>query len=203
MFAMHAAVNGLPRAVATPGFSGYVRLMLLHSRLGPLPAAAAVSLVLLTAGCAGGNMMPPPAYSAEKFSPDAPFELRLATGPLAACRYGQRALLSQGYQVNGSDTDTVRGTKYFQPQSKYQMQLDITLVCLPGADGTVIYASAMQTRYELKTSASNTGLSVAGVGSVSLPWSTEKEAMVKVGEETVADPEFYGRFFELLKRLAE
>lgn len=166
----------------------------------PLPAAV-LGLALLAAGCAGN--VPPPAYTAEKFAADSPFELRLAAGPLAACRYGQRALLSQGYQVHGSDTQTIRGTKYFQPEAKYQMQLDISLVCLPGADGTVIYASAVQTRYELKTSASNTGLSVAGVGSVTLPWSTEKEAMVKVGEETVVDPEFYGRLFELLRRLAE
>lgn len=177
--------------------------MLLHSRLGPPPRAVALGLALLTAGCMNAPSMPLPAYSAEKFSPDAPFELRLATGPLAACRYGQRALLSQGYQVNGTDTEAIRGTKYFQPEPKYQMQLDITLVCLPATGGTVVYASAVQTRYELKTSASNTGLSVAGVGSVNLPWSTEKEAMVKVGEETVTDPEFYSRLFELLKRLAE
>jgi hypothetical protein len=177
--------------------------MRLDSRFGPRLRAGAffLGLALLTAGCAGNG--PQSAYSAEKFASDSPFELRLATGPLAACRYGQRALLSQGYKVDGSDTQTIRGTKYFQPQAKYQMQLDITLVCLPGTEGTVIYASAVQTRYELKTSASNTGLSVAGVGSVTLPWSSEKEAMIKVGEETVVDPEFYGRLFELLRRLAE
>lgn len=163
--------------------------------------SAALGLVLLVAACS--SKAPKPAYSAEKFSPDSPFELRLAVGPLAACHYGQRALLSQGYQVNGSDAQSIRGTKYFQPKADHQMQLDITLVCLPSADGTVIYASAIQTRYEVKASASNTGVSVAGIGSVNLPWSEGKEALVKVGEETVVDQDFYNRLFELLKRFAE
>lgn len=167
----------------------------------PLLRASALSLVLLAAGCASST--PKPAYTAEQFSPDSPFELHLAAGPLTACRYGQRALLSQGYQVNSNDAQAIRGTKYFQPKAEHQMQLDITLVCLPAADGTVIYASAIQTRYEIKASASNTGVSVAGIGSVNLPWSEGKEALVKVGEETVVDPDFYARLFDLLKRFAE
>lgn len=167
----------------------------------PFLHASALSLVLLTAACASST--PKPAYTAEKFSPDSPFELQLATGPLTACRYGQRALLSQGYQVDSSDVQTIRGTKYFQPKADHQMKLDITLVCLPGADGTTIYASAIQARFEIKASASNTGVSVAGIGSVNLPWSEGKEALVKVGEETVVDPDFYNRLFDLLKRFAE
>jgi hypothetical protein len=178
-------------------FSAAMCLIQLHRRL------AILALAGLSVACSTAGNSPKPAYTAEKFSSDSPFELHIAAGPLTACRYGQRALLSQGYQVNGGDAETIRGTKYFQPKADHQMQLDITLVCLPGADGTVIYASAIQTRYELKTSASNTGVSVAGIGSVSLPWSEGKEAMVKVGEETVTDPDFYGRLFELLKRIAE
>lgn len=175
----------------------------MHTRTSSaaLARAGLLGLALWLAACS--NKAPKPAYTGEKFSPDSPFALHLSVGPLAACQFGQRALLSQGYQVNNSDAQSIRGTKYFQPKADHQMQLDITLVCLPGSEGATIYASAVQTRYEIKASASNTAVSVAGIGSVNLPWTEGKEALVKVGEETVADPDFYTRLFELLKRFAE
>lgn len=66
-----------------------------------------------------------------------------------------------------------------------------------------LFANALHTRYELKSSGSSTGLSVAGIGSVSVPWPTDKSTLVKVSEETVADPEFYRRLFVLIENLHE
>ncbi|MPN41927.1 hypothetical protein SDC9_189482 [bioreactor metagenome] len=68
---------------------------------------------------------------------------------------------------------------------------------------TTIYANALQTRYELKAGGSSTGLSVTGLGSISVPWPTDKNSLVKVGEETIADAEFYRRLFVLIENLAE
>lgn len=161
-----------------------------------------VTCLSLPAACGSSNP-PRPAYKAESFSPDSPFQQRLAGGPIAACDFGRRALLSQGYQLDDIQNEAVNGIKYFQPENGLQMRLEIKLVCLPDGESTVVYASAVQTRYELKTSSNSSGLSVSGVGSISLPWTEGKEALVKVAEETVADPDFYGRFFELLKTFAE
>lgn len=167
------------------------------------PAAfALLAASLLLAACTPQNP-PKPAYLAERFSANSPFQHQLAMGELAACHLGQRALLSQGYQIDHSSADNIRGTKYFQPDASHQMRLEITLVCMPAPSGAVIYASALQTRYEIKTSPKTTGLSVTGLGSINLPWAEGKEALVKVGEETVADPDFYERFFELLKTHTE
>ena len=83
------------------------------------------------------------------------------------------------------------------------VQLRITLTCMSTGRDTTIYASAQQTRYELKAGGSSTGLSVAGLGSISVPWPTDKNALVKVGEETIADAEFYRRLFVLIENLAE
>lgn len=143
------------------------------------------------------------AYQDERFATRSPFQRHFAMGPIAACHLGQRALLSQAYQIENGSAENIRGTKYFRSLNDQQMRLEITLVCLPDEAGTVMYASAVQTRFELKASASNTGLSVAGIGSISLPWAADKEALIKVGEETVTDPDFYNRFFELLKHLIE
>lgn len=154
---------------------------------------------LVAAGCASP---PPPAYRNESFSSESsPFEYWSTRNPAAACELGKRALLSQGYQVDDSKPQNIRGEKLFQPQPDYGMKITISLVCLPSNLGAVIYANAQQVRYELKSRGSSAGLSLVGVGSISLPWAADKEVLTKVGEETIADPDFYRRFFALLESL--
>ncbi len=178
---------------------------MLPHRPARIPARLAAGLLcVLLAACASPPKAPQPAYQVESFTPYSPFQHEMSLKPETACRLGQRALLSQGYLLESVAEQNLRASKYFQPESNHQMRLEITLVCLPVGAGTIIYASAVQTRYELKSTAANTGLSVAGVGSISLPWGADsKEAMVKVGEETVADPDFYSRLFDLIRRLAD
>lgn len=153
---------------------------------------------VLLAAC---RSTPPSAYQAETFTAESPFVNWSTREPAGACEIAKRALLSQGYQVDSTDPVRIRGDKHFQPRPDHAMTLSITLVCLPSNVGAAIYANALQTRYELKSSASNTGVSVAGVGSISLPWAADKEAMVKVGEETISDPDFYRRLFALIETL--
>lgn len=132
---------------------------------------------------------------------ESPFVTWVSQGPAGACELGRRALLSQGYQVEAGKAATVRGEKFFLPTRDYAMTLTITLVCLPSSLGAAIYANALETRYERKSSNTSTGVSVAGVGSISVPWAADKEALVKVGEETIADPDFYQRLFTLIESL--
>ena len=140
-------------------------------------------------------------YQAEVFSQETPFQHYSSREPDGACEIGKRALLSHGYQIEGSQARTVRGEKYFQPTSEQVTKLTITLVCLPSSLGAVIYASAMETNFELKSRGSSAGVSVSGFGSLSLPWVADKDTLVKVGEVTITAPEFYQRLFELIKTL--
>jgi hypothetical protein len=156
---------------------------------------------LLASLLLGACAKPAPAYRAEQFTAASPFEYRTPLNPQESCNVAQRALLSQGYQVDDQKPQTVRGRKLFQPEPGHHMELNITLVCLPIQAGAVVYANALQTRYELKSSSSSAGVSVAGMGSISLPWLSEKESLMKVGEETVADPDFYRRLFELIESI--
>ena len=151
----------------------------------------------------GACAKPKPAYRGEQFGAASPFEHRMPVEPVEACSVAQRALLSQGYQVDDQKPQAIRGRKLFEPQSGTLMELNITVVCLPIPAGAVLYANALQTRYELKTSSSSAGVSVAGLGSISLPWISDKESLVKVGEETVADPEFYQRLYQLVDSMAD
>ncbi|WP_234086363.1 DUF2242 domain-containing protein [Azonexus sp. R2A61] len=163
-----------------------------------LPVACLAAVLL--AGCAG---KPAPAWRNEQFDADSPFQFHSDLPPLMLCELGKRALLSQGYEVDSSAPQSIRGAKHFQPESEYLVQLRLTLVCMPGKEDSMIYANALQTRYELKSSGSSTGLSVTGFGSISLPWPTDKSSLVKVGEETVTDPEFYRRLFTLIDTLQQ
>lgn len=159
----------------------------------------ALALVLLAA-CGSA---PAPAYRAEHFQAETPYQFQSELPPLILCELGRRALLSQAYEVDASAPQNIRGTKFFQPQPDHQVQLRITLVCLPTGRNSTIYANALQIRHELKSGGSSSGLSVAGFGSLSVPWPTDKSALVKVGEETVADPAFYERLFLLIDSMAE
>lgn len=139
-------------------------------------------------------------YDEESFVRDTPFEYYSSRTPEGACEVGKRALLSQGYQIDDAKPLAIKGEKYFKPFADQATRLTISLVCLPSSLGAVIYANAMETHFQLKAQASG-GLSVAGVGSLSLPWFMDKDTLVKLGEETVTAPDFYKRLFELIKTI--
>lgn len=155
----------------------------------------ALAGALVLCACAA----PPQVYMAETFSQTTPYQHDSPLSAAATCEAGRRALLSQGYQVTEKGQDRIEGAKAFQPGAGQHMTLDIALVCLPANGGASIYASAKQTRYELKATSSSAGVSLAGLGAISLPWSANNENLVKVGEETVSDADFYERLFSLVE----
>lgn len=163
------------------------------------------SIVLtILAGLMLGACISPKAtrvYQTETFPSDTPFQYYSSREPDGACEIAKRALLSQGYQVDDARPLNIRGEKYFRPRPDDATRLTITLVCLPSNLGTVIYANGLETQYEMKSKGNSAGVSVAAIGSVSLPWTIDKDTLVKVGEETVTAPEFYQRLFELIKGL--
>jgi hypothetical protein len=161
-----------------------------------------LAVILLSATVvACGSMKQSRSYQTETFSSESPFEYYSSREPDAACEIVKRALLSQGYQIDDTRQGTIRGEKYFRPTPEDADRLSITMVCLPSALGSVIYASALETRYEMKAKGTSAGVSVAALGSISLPWSIDKDTLVKVGEETITTPYFYERLFDLIKTL--
>lgn len=141
---------------------------------------------------------PAPVHVVERFDPQSPYLHFFRATREASCEAGQRALLSQGYVVDQPRPDVLQGTKFFQPDAEHSTTLQVTLVCTTAGGGAVIYANAREQRYALKAGGNSAGLSVAGLGSISLPWGMSNENLVKVGEVTVSDPDFYSRFFSLI-----
>ena len=108
-----------------------------------------------------------------------------------------------GYLIGTATKDLVEGRKSFQPEPESHLQMEIRIVCAPDTpDGKVSlgFVTALQDVYALKKSNNSASLGVGALGSVSLPFSSSNDAMIKVASKTIASDIFYDRFFDLVKR---
>lgn len=162
----------------------------------------------LLAGCAHIPDTMPGLDRNLQFSPNdfdtAGMHTRHMAAPQAStCEAARRALLSQGYMVHVASSDTVAGRKYYQPHTDVHYVVEMRVVCASEGQGDVrtsAFASALQDRYVIKKINNSASLGVGGIGSVSLPVTAIDDTLVKVGSETIADPQFYERFFQLFEQ---
>ncbi|RBA24743.1 DUF2242 domain-containing protein [Herminiimonas fonticola] len=151
-------------------------------------------------GCAGPK---PVVYTAEKFDSADIYSRRFPVPGNVACEAVRRTLLSQGYVINAATHDQVDGRKSFQPESDVHVQIAFRVVCAAdNADGTTssVFVNALEDRYALKKTNNSASLGVGALGSVSLPFSSSDDSLVKVSSETIAAEKFYARFFQLVER---
>lgn len=179
--------------------------MLTASRLPPRIRRLALAAVpvLLLAGC----FTTPPArlkvYQNEGFASEETFSRLFDASVETTCEAARRALLSQGYVVTVKKTDAINGVKSFQPEGDVHVQIEFHVVCAPeGGDGKVAtaYVNALQDRYALKKSPNSASLGVSAIGSVSIPFTSSDDSLVKVASETIPAGPFYDRFFSLMQR---
>ncbi len=136
----------------------------------------------------------------ETFDSDGTYSRTFDRVPDQVCEASRRALLSQGYVVSRSDVSTVEATKNFQPEPEVHEQVAIRVSCVGQVSGeSWVFASATQDRYNLRKS--NTSASVGtALGSLSLPFGSTDDSLVRVASLTVQDPNFYRSFFKLVDR---
>ncbi|SAI07182.1 lipoprotein [Bordetella ansorpii] len=162
-----------------------------------LPCAAALAVL---AGCSS----PKAAYEQENFAQSTTntFSRKYEAPPGRACDAGRRALLSQGYNIDKAQTDTVAGHKNFQDEDKANTQITVTINCTAeGGDGkhSLVFANAVQDDFSMKKSASSASVGVSVLGAVSLPVGSSDDSLVKTSSLTVTREAFYGGFFDLLQ----
>lgn len=139
----------------------------------------------------------------ESFGSVATYSRLFDATPGQTCEASRRALLSQGYIITSSKADLVEGKKSFQPEAESHLQMVVRVVCVPEAnDGKVSlgFVTALQDTYALRKTNNSASLGVGAIGSVSLPFSSSSESLVKVGSETISKDGFYESFFDLVKR---
>ena len=170
---------------------------LVRSRSAALIAALSV---LLLSACGTGSRVK---FEAEAFGSTTTHS-RSYGAPIAyTCEAARRALLSQGYVVNVADADRVKGRKNFQPDAEVHVEIEFNVVCAPdgmGGKKTIAFVNALQDRYALKKSNNSASVGVGAIGSLSLPFSSSDDSLVRVASETITAGPFYDRFFALLQR---
>ncbi len=121
----------------------------------------------------------------------------------ATCEAARRALLSQGYVLTLADAEHVKGRKNFQADAATHLEIEFNVVCA-AADRqgrrSIAFVNALQERFALKKSNNSASLGVGVLGSVSLPFTSSDDSMVRVASETIAIEPFYDRFFALVDR---
>lgn len=165
-----------------------------------LPALLAVLLAGALSACATRSTSV--VYQDETFDSTSTYSRSFATSAGATCEASRRALLSQGYLINQAKSDLVDGRKSFQPNSDNHVQIVFRIVCVADASGkgSTAFVSALEDRYALKKSNNSASLGVGGLGSISLPFSSSDDSLVKVASETIPTGKFYQRFFVLVER---
>ena len=176
-----------------------------HASPSALARAAAVALacgaILVMAGCTSAGVKTFGVQ--ENFGSVATYSRLFDATPAQTCEASRRALLSQGYVISSSSADLVEGKKSFQPEPESHLQMLVRVVCVPEAnDGKVSlgFVTATQDTYALRKTNNSASVGVGAIGSVSLPFSSSSESLVKVGSETIAKDAFYDSFFDLVKR---
>jgi len=168
----------------------------------PLPRFPILLLALALAGC--GSLSPKRVtYDPEEFDSTTTHTRGYAATQAQTCEAAKRALLSQGYLLTASNADLVAGRKSFQPTSEVHVEVELRVVCAMAngtAASTIAFASALQDRYSLKKINNSASVGVGAFGSLSLPFSSSDDALVKVASETLTDERFYDRFFALIDR---
>lgn len=155
---------------------------------------SALCAALLVAGCGSLDV-----YREESFKEDSPYKQNYPVSAAKACSGAQLAILSQGYKISLSDNSVIYAQKDFQPDDDINVTIELNVVCKDYLSGAIVFANAIQTKYELKKSRQSTSVGIPSVGSISLPMGKTTESLVKIGGETVSDPAFYQRFFALVR----
>ncbi|CAN7203545.1 MULTISPECIES: DUF2242 domain-containing protein [unclassified Variovorax] len=169
-------------------------------RLSSSCTAAALLFSLLLAGCISPAKRV--SYDPEEFDSTTTHTRVFRATQAQTCEAARRALLSQGYLVTAANADLVAGRKSFQPTGEVHVEVELRVVCARegSANSTVAFASALQDRYSLKKVNNSASVGVGALGSLSLPFSSSDDALVKVASETLTDVRFYDRFFALIDR---
>ncbi|HJV79249.1 DUF2242 domain-containing protein [Noviherbaspirillum sp.] len=161
--------------------------------------AASLSALFL-AGCSA----PPPRANIEsgEFVSTDMYSRALPGTNVSACEAARRALLSQGYVMRDMNASQINALKKFQPTADRHVQVEFHVVCEPNADGSnsaTVFANAVRDTYTVKKSSNSASIGVGAVGSLSLPFGTTDDSLVKVGSETIQARSFYDRFFEMVE----
>ncbi len=163
-------------------------------RLGRTVMCTAAAVIVV--GCAGRKHD----LARDSFSEAAPFSKTLTGSGDTVCWSVKRALLSQGYMLDRPDesSSVLTGTRDFQPSRNLNVAVHLQATCADNRNGTsIVFVIATREDSRLQKMKQST---TAGIGPamITVPSGSAKVLGV-VRRETISDPTFYDRFFQLVQ----
>jgi Uncharacterized protein conserved in bacteria (DUF2242) len=158
-----------------------------------------LALCACLAGCGSTPLGVKTPTTPENFESGNEFARSVPANPAASCEASRRALLSQGYVISRAENVEVVGKKKFQRDADVHTEIEFHIVCAPnskGSQSTTVFATAVRDRYALKKSSNSASVGVGAIGSLSLPFGSSDDSLVKVASETIPDKRFYAQFFD-------
>lgn len=168
------------------------------------PSVHPVSLYLIAATIAlAGCSTTREVYRDETFQPQTPFSANIQRPSKTVCWSVKRAFLSQGYMLEQSaDSATLTGAKNYQLDDDTTVTLRLQTTCAENNDGSsTVFATASRDISKVQKEKQHRS---AGIGwaTVTVP-SGSAESLRLIKRETVQDPKFYQRFYQLVKTFSE
>jgi hypothetical protein len=171
--------------------------------VGVCPARDAANLracvALLTFAVAGGCASHKHDLAKDSISAQAPYSKTFRGSGETVCWSVKRALLSQGYMLDrSSEAGVLTGTKDFQPTDKLNVTYHLQTTCADNRDGTsIVFVTATKEDSQLQKMKQTTSMGV-GPATLTMP-SGSARVLGTVKRETIQDPSFYSRFFDLVQ----
>ncbi|MBS0366169.1 MAG: DUF2242 domain-containing protein [Proteobacteria bacterium] len=165
-----------------------------HARGG----LGALSVALLAGGCATHRHE----LAQDSLSARAPFS-RIFTGSGdTVCWSVKRTLLSQGYMLDrAAESGVLTGTRDYQPSPKLNVSYRLQTTCADNRDGTsIVFVTATREDSALQRMKQSTSMGI-GPATLTLP-SGSARVLGTIRRETIQDPQFYDRFFGLVREFA-
>jgi len=136
----------------------------------------------------------------EDFQSDARYRRDFSIDSVSLCVAVRRVLLGDGYIVMDGEGQKLTAGKEFQIEDKSHAILQVYVSCDQRMNGSILFMTATEEHFDVKTSRKSTLLGVSLVAPISLGTRKEADYQVKIRGETITDRKFYERFYEALQR---
>jgi Uncharacterized protein conserved in bacteria (DUF2242) len=165
-----------------------------HNTVGLAPWAALLAAAVFSGGCATRDHE----LARDSISAQAPFSKTFPGSGDTVCWSVKRALLSQGYMLDrANENGVLTGTREFQPSEKLNVSYHLQTSCADNRDGTsIVFVAATREDSQLQKMKQTTSVGV-GPATLTMP-SGSARVLGTVRRETIKDPTFYQKFFDLV-----
>ena len=136
----------------------------------------------------------------EDFQSDPRYHMDFAVSASTLCEAARLVMLGDGYVVARGQDQGLSGRKEFQSWENRHAVLDLHVNCVQRSGRATLFMTAKEEHFDVRTSRQSTLIGIPMVAPISVGKSSETDNQVKTRGETVAERDFYERFYRAVQR---